>query len=56
MDLEHDLHVLDVIDACRTATAGGDTVPVESGFPELDLTLVLDPGGGATPRPHESAR
>jgi predicted dehydrogenase len=41
--LEHDLHVLDVIAACRRAAAGGRSVEVLSGFPPLELTLAPDP-------------
>jgi hypothetical protein len=53
VDLDHDLHVVDVIDACRTAAAGGDTVRVASGFPELGLTLAFDP---AAARHHDHTR
>jgi predicted dehydrogenase len=53
VDLDHDLHVVDVIDACRTAAAGGDTVRVASGFPELGLTLAFDP---AAARYHDHTR
>jgi predicted dehydrogenase len=53
VDLDHDLHVLDVIDACRTAAASGDTVPVDSGFPELDLTLALE---ASAARRHDHTR
>ena len=53
VDLDHDLHVLDVIDACRSAATSGDTVPVESGFPQLDLTLEIDPFGA---RHHDHTR
>jgi predicted dehydrogenase len=52
-DLDHDLHVLDVIEACRTAAATGDTVPVESVFPPLELTLAPDP---AAARHHDHTR
>jgi predicted dehydrogenase len=52
-DLDHDLHVLDVIDACRTAASSGDTVRVASKFPELKLTLGHDP---AAARHHDHTR
>jgi predicted dehydrogenase len=52
-DLDHDLHVLDVIDACRTAAATRATVPVESAFPPLRLALAPDPGAA---RHHDHTR
>jgi predicted dehydrogenase len=53
ISLDHDLHVLDVIEACRAAAASDGTVPIESEFPELDLTLALDPSAA---RHHDHTR
>jgi predicted dehydrogenase len=38
-----DLHLVDVIDAARESARGGLAVAVTSTFPELDLTVDLDP-------------
>lgn len=38
-----DLHLVDVIDAARESARTGMTVEVASTFPELDLTIDLDP-------------
>jgi predicted dehydrogenase len=40
-ELEHDLHLLDVIDAAREAVRTRAAAPVDSRFPELDLTFEL---------------
>jgi predicted dehydrogenase len=43
-ELEQDLHLLDVVDAARTAARERRAVTVPSRFPDLDLTLELPTG------------
>jgi predicted dehydrogenase len=44
-DADHDLHLLDVIDAARRSAATGAPVAVDSSFRGLDLTVELDVHG-----------
>ncbi len=37
--LEHDLHLIEILDAARRSSISGAAVPVESTFEPLDLTL-----------------
>jgi predicted dehydrogenase len=53
VDLDHDLHVLDVIAAARRSAAARGAVEVDSDFGPLDLTLEPDP---ATARRHDHTR
>jgi predicted dehydrogenase len=53
INLDHDLHVLEVIDAARSSIAAGHAVQVDSAFPSLDLTLS---GDGLARRTHDHTR
>jgi predicted dehydrogenase len=53
VDLDHDLHVLDVIAAARRSAGDRAATEVDSHFGPLDLTLELDP---AAARRHDHTR
>jgi predicted dehydrogenase len=53
VDLDHDLHTLDVIAAARRAASERAAVAVDSDFGPLELTLELDP---AAARRHDHTR
>jgi hypothetical protein len=53
VDLDHDIHVLDVIATARTAASERVAVSVGSDFGPLELTLEADP---AAARRHDHTR
>jgi predicted dehydrogenase len=53
VNLDHDLHVLDVIDACRSSAVEGRTVAVESEFAPLGFELAVD---ASAARHHDHTR
>lgn len=52
--LDHDLHLLEVLEAARTAARSGSAVAVRSGFAPLDLRI--DTGGGERSHLHDHTR